>query len=59
MQEATALVVDPDTPVVDALERMASTGAGRLVVLERDRLAGLITVNGIVHLTQIRSGLGG
>jgi Zn-dependent protease/CBS domain-containing protein len=56
---STALVVDPDTPVVDALERMASTGAGRLVVLERDRLAGLITVNGIVHLTQIRSALGG
>jgi CBS domain-containing protein len=51
--------VDPDTRVVDALERMASRGAGRLVVLERDRLAGLITVNGIVHLTQIRSALGG
>lgn len=53
------LVVDPETPVIDALNRMVTGRAGRLVVLERDRLAGLITANGIVHLTQIRSALGG
>jgi Zn-dependent protease len=55
------LVVDPATPVVDALNRMVTSGAeaGRLVVLERDRLVGLITANGIIHLTQIRAALGG
>lgn len=53
------LVVDPGTPVVDALNRMVASGAGRFVVLERDRLVGLITANGIVHLTQIRAALGG
>jgi len=53
------LVVDPRTAVIDALNRMAAGGAGRLVVLERDQMVGLITANGIVHLTQIRSSLGG
>jgi Zn-dependent protease/CBS domain-containing protein len=53
------LVVDPATPVVDALDRMATGGASRLVVLERQRLVGLITANGIMHLTQVRSALGG
>lgn len=53
------LVVDPATPVIEALNRMASGGPGRLVVLDRDRLIGLITANGIMHLTQIRSSLGG
>jgi Zn-dependent protease/CBS domain-containing protein len=53
------LVVEPGTPVIEALDRMVSTAAGRLVVLERDRLVGLITANGIMHLTQVRSALGG
>jgi Zn-dependent protease len=56
---ADRLVVDPETPVADALNRMVTGGLGRLVVLERNRLAGLITANGIVHLTQIRTSLGG
>jgi predicted transcriptional regulator len=45
--------------VIDALNRMTTSGAGRLVVLDQDRLVGLITANGILHLTQIRSALGG
>jgi CBS domain-containing protein len=52
-------VVDPGTPVVDALDRMTTGRARRLVVLERERLVGLITANGILHLTQVRSSLGG
>jgi Zn-dependent protease/predicted transcriptional regulator len=52
-----ALAVDPDTPVVDALNRMLSTQAARLLVLDRGRLVGLITVNGIVHLAQVKSAL--
>jgi CBS domain-containing protein len=55
----TGLVVDPATPVVDALSRMTTGQARRLVVLERERLVGLITANGILHLTQVRSSLGG
>jgi len=54
-----SLVVDPGALVVEALDRMVRSGVGRLVVIERDRLVGLITANGIVHLTQIRSSLGG
>jgi len=53
------LVVAPDTPVIDALNRMMSGRARRLVVLERERLVGLITANGILHLTQTRASLGG
>jgi len=54
-----SLVVDPSTPVVDALDRMTTGRARRLVVLDRGRLVGLITANGILHLTQVRSSLGG
>jgi Zn-dependent protease/predicted transcriptional regulator len=53
------LVVDPGTPVVDVLNRMTTGRARRLVVLERERLVGLITANGILHLAQVRSSLGG
>jgi Zn-dependent protease/predicted transcriptional regulator len=53
------LVVDPETPVIDALNRMTTGGAGRLVVLEDGRLVGLITANGILHLTQTRTALAG
>lgn len=56
---APGLVVDAGTPVIDAFERMLSSRTGRLVVLEESRLTGLITANGIVHLTQVRSALGG
>jgi CBS domain-containing protein len=53
------LVVDPATPVVDALDRMTTGRSRRLLVLDRERLVGLITANGILHLTQVRSSLGG
>jgi hypothetical protein len=36
---------------------MLSTQAARLLVLDRGRLVGLITVNGIVHLAQVKSAL--
>jgi Zn-dependent protease/predicted transcriptional regulator len=53
------LVVDPATPVVDALDRMTTGRSRRLLVLDRERLVGLITANGILHLTEVRSSLGG
>lgn len=49
------LIIDADTPLVDAFTRMATSGTGRLVVLERGRLTGLITMNGVVRLAQIRA----
>jgi CBS domain-containing protein len=49
------LVVDPGTPMVDALDWMLTGRARRLVVLERERLVSLITANRIVHLTEVRS----
>jgi Zn-dependent protease/predicted transcriptional regulator len=52
-----AAVVDPNTPVFDAFNRMLSTNAGRLLVLEDGRLVGLITTRGIVHLAQVKASL--
>jgi Zn-dependent protease/predicted transcriptional regulator len=52
-----ALLVDPDTPLVDTFTRMVSTGAGRFLVRDRSRVVGLITLNGIMHLAQIRASL--
>ena len=52
-----ALLVDPDTPLFDTFTRMVSTGAGRFLVRDRSRVVGLITLNGIMHLAQIRASL--
>lgn len=52
-----ALLVDPDTPLFDTFTRMVSTGAGRFLVRDRGRVVGLITLNGIMHLAQIRASL--
>jgi Zn-dependent protease/predicted transcriptional regulator len=55
----SALVIDPDTPVLDAFNRMLSSGSGRLLVLDRGRLVGLVTLNGIAHLAQVKASLQG
>jgi predicted transcriptional regulator len=52
-----ALLADPDTPVFEAFTRMVSAGTGRLLVQERGRVVGLITLNGVMHLAQIRASL--
>jgi Zn-dependent protease/predicted transcriptional regulator len=52
-----ALLVDPDTPVFEAFTRMVSANTGRLLVQERGRVVGLITLNGVMHLAQIRTSL--
>jgi Zn-dependent protease/CBS domain-containing protein len=53
------LVISPDLPVSEALDLMMQREAGRLLVMDHDRLVGLITLNGILHLAQVRSSLGG
>lgn len=52
------LVVEPDRSVFEAFTRMVATGKGRLLVIERGRLVGLVTMNGLVHLAQVKSSLG-
>ena len=51
-------VVTPELPVYQALTRMLSTNAGRLVVLEHGRRAGLVMTNGILHLAQVKASFG-
>lgn len=53
-----AVLVDPEASVFDAFTRMVSGNQGRFLVEDRGRVAGLITLNGIMHLAQIRTSLG-
>lgn len=53
---APSLVVAPDAPVIQAMERMAREGWDRLVVMEGDRIVGLVTHSAIVHFLQLRRG---
>ncbi len=52
---APSLVVAPDAPVIQAMERMARERWDRLVVMEGDRIVGLVTHSAIVHFLQLRS----
>jgi CBS domain-containing protein len=53
------LTVDGETDVADTFIRMASTRSGRLLVLEGERLRGLVTLRGLAQVAQVRSALGG
>lgn len=53
-----SVLVDPETSVFDAFTRMVSSNQGRFLVEDRGRITGLLTLNGIVHLAQIRTSLG-
>lgn len=52
---APSLVVSPDAPVIQAMERMAREGWDRLVVMEEDRIVGLVTQSAIAHFLQLRT----
>ncbi len=54
-----ALVVDPDTPLPAAIARMAEGGTARLLVMQGDRLVGLLTMNGVVRRLKVREELAG
>jgi CBS domain-containing protein len=49
-----SLVVSPDAPVVEAMERMAREGWDRLVVMEGDEMVGLVTQSAITNFLQLR-----
>lgn len=46
--------ISTDDDVIKALEKMITEDTGRLVILEGDKIAGLITRNGIARYVQIR-----
>jgi len=46
--------VSPEDSVTKALEMMVTEDKGRLAVIERDKLVGLITRNGVARYVQIR-----
>ena len=50
-----SLVVAPDVPVLQAMERMAREGWDRLVVMQDGQVVGLVTHSAIVHFLQLRS----
>jgi predicted transcriptional regulator len=46
-------VISKDAPLLQALERLSPTSAGRLLVLEDGRLSGMITKTGLLRLLEI------
>jgi Zn-dependent protease/predicted transcriptional regulator len=53
-----AIVIAPTAPVSNAMRQMAESDSGRLLVMEQDRLIGLITRSAIAHFIMLRSQLG-
>ncbi len=53
-----AIVIAPAAPVSNALRQMAGSDSGRLLVMEQERLIGLITRSAIAHFIMLRSQLG-
>jgi Zn-dependent protease/CBS domain-containing protein len=53
-----AIVIAPAAPVSNALRQMAESDSGRLLVMEQERLIGLITRSAIAHFIMLRSQLG-
>lgn len=53
------LVTDPDVPLPEVLSRMAQAGTARLLVMHGERLAGLLTMNGVIRRLKVREELGG
>jgi Zn-dependent protease/predicted transcriptional regulator len=53
-----AIVIAPGAPVSNALRQMAEADCGRLIVMQQERLLGLISRSGIAHFIMLRSQLG-
>jgi Zn-dependent protease/predicted transcriptional regulator len=53
------LVTDPDVPLPEVISRMAQAGTARLLVMHGERLAGLLTMNGVIRRLKVREELGG
>ena len=54
---ARNITISPDASISDALHQMAEADTGRLLVMEGDRLLGLITRSAIARFVQIRTQL--
>ncbi len=50
----SSMVISPEVPVIQAMERMAREGWDRLVVMQDDQIVGLVTRSAIVHFLQLR-----
>lgn len=56
---ADDIVIDPDTPLPAAIARMAETGTARLLVMQGDRLVGLLTMSEVIRRLRVREELAG
>jgi CBS domain-containing protein len=54
-----AIVTEPDAPLPVAIARMAQSGTARLLVMNGDRLVGLLTMNGVIRRLKVREELAG
>jgi Zn-dependent protease/CBS domain-containing protein len=52
-----ALVTDPDVPLPDAIARMAQAGTARLLVMQGERLVGLLTMQEVIRRLKVREEL--
>jgi Zn-dependent protease/CBS domain-containing protein len=54
-----AVVVDPEASLTAALAKMAAAGMARLIVMQGERLVGLLTMNGVIRRLKVREELAG
>jgi Zn-dependent protease/CBS domain-containing protein len=52
------MVVPPHAPLIRAMAKMAETGLGRVLVVDGDRLAGLLTMGSVLRHVRVREELG-
>src|SRR5436190_647985 len=52
------ITVGPTTPAIDALQIMAKNGVGRLIVMDGDKIAGMITRGDLMKTMKARQELG-
>jgi CBS domain-containing protein len=52
------ITVPPTTSAIDALQLMAKNGVGRLVVMDGDRIAGMVTRGDLMKTMKARQELG-
>jgi Zn-dependent protease/CBS domain-containing protein len=54
-----ALVIDPDAALPMAIAKMAQAGTARLLVMQGERLMGLLTMHGVIRRMKVREELAG
>jgi CBS domain-containing protein len=52
------VMVSPTTSALDALQMMAKNGVGRLVVMDGDKIAGMVTRGDLMKTMKARQELG-